>query len=69
MCSLFSVLTLFDLILENMSTNFVFLDMFDTCDVMYIWSISLLPPIVLDNLYLLKYEFNLPDVYEEMYVW
>ena len=52
-----------------MSTNFVFLDMFDTCDVMYIWSISLLPPIVLDNLYLLKYEFNLPDVYEEMYVW
>ena len=29
----------------------VFLDIFDTCDVMYNWSISLLPPIVLDNLF------------------
>ena len=32
-------------------TNFVFLVIFDTCDVMYNWSISLLPPIVLDNLF------------------
>ena len=37
-----------------MSTNvskFVFHLTFDTCDVMYIRSISLLPPIVLDNLF------------------
>ena len=31
--------------------NFVFLVIFDTCDVVYNWSISLLPPIVLDNLF------------------
>ena len=30
--------------------NFV-LVIFDTCDVVYNWSISLLPPIVLDNLF------------------
>ena len=45
--------TLFYLILENMSTNvrkFRFV-IFDTCDVVYNWSISLLPPIVLDNLF------------------
>ena len=50
---LFSVFTLFYLILENMSTNvrkFRFV-IFDTCDVVYNWSISLLPPIVLDNLF------------------
>jgi len=29
--------------------NFVFLFKFDTCDVVYNWYISLLPPIVLDN--------------------
>ena len=37
-----------------MSTNvrkLVFLDIFNTCDVVYNWSISLLPPIVLDNLF------------------
>jgi len=37
-----------------MSTNlrkFHFLDTFDTGDVLYNWSISLLPPIVLDNLF------------------
>ena len=37
-----------------MSTNaskFVFLVIFDTCDVVYNWSISLLLPIVLDNLF------------------
>ena len=59
MCSLFSVFTLFYLILEimsnnvriKMSLNFVFLVIFDTCDVVYNWSISLLPPIVLDNLF------------------
>jgi len=38
-----------------MSTNgrkYVFLVFFfDTCDVVYSWSISLLPPIVLDNLF------------------
>ena len=47
MCSLFSVFPLFYLILENMSTNVIF----DSCDVVYNWSISLLPPIVLDNLF------------------
>ena len=52
LCFLFSVFTIFDLILENMSTNGRndgFLVIFDTYDVMYNWSISLLPPIVLDN--------------------
>jgi len=34
-----------------MLKNFVFLVMFDTCDVVYIWSISLLPPIVLDIIF------------------
>ena len=37
-----------------MSTNvrkFVFLVIFDTCDIVYNWFISLLPPIVLDNLF------------------
>ena len=53
---IFSVFTLFYLILKNMSTNvkkFLFSSLyviFDTCDVMYNLSISLLPPIVLDNL-------------------
>ena len=32
-----------------MSENVVFLIIFDTCDVMFNWSISLLLPIVLDN--------------------
>jgi len=31
-----------------MGENVVFLVILDTCDVMYNWSISLLPPIVLD---------------------
>jgi len=31
--------------------NFAFLVIFDTCDVVYNWFISLLPPIVLDNLF------------------
>ena len=31
--------------------NFVFLVMFATCDVMYTWSISLLSPIVPDNIF------------------
>ena len=54
LCSVFSVLTFFSLILENMSTNvrnFVFLCIFDTSDVVYNWSISLFPPIVLDHLF------------------
>ena len=34
-----------------MGGNFIFLVIFDTCDVMYNWSISLLPPVVLDNLF------------------
>ena len=34
-----------------MLENFIFLVIFDTCDVMYRLSISLLPPIVLDNLF------------------
>ena len=51
---IFCFYTFFYFILENMSTNvrnFRFLVIFDTCDVVYIWSISLLPPIVLDNLF------------------
>ena len=32
-----------------MGENVVFLVIFDTCDVMYNWSISLLPPIVLEK--------------------
>ena len=35
--------------------NVVFLVIFDTCDVMYNWSISLLPPSVLDNLFVSTY--------------
>ena len=31
--------------------NLVFVVIFDSCDVVYIWSISLLLPIVLDNLF------------------
>ena len=31
--------------------NFILLAIFDTCDVVYNLSISLLPPIVLDNLF------------------
>ena len=65
MCSLFSVFILFYLILENMSNNvgkLVFLVIIDTCDVMYHWSISLLPPIVLGNLFvlmqLLRFRFS-----------
>ena len=34
-----------------MGDNFVFLFIFDTCDVVYKWFISLLPPIELDNLF------------------
>ena len=37
--------------------NLVFLVIFDTCDVMHNWSISLLPPIVLDNLFGYSYIF------------
>ena len=39
--------------MENLSTNerkYRFLVIFDTCDVVYNWFISVLPPIVLDNL-------------------
>ena len=42
------------LILEIMSImweNFIFLVIFDTWDVVYKWSISLLPPFVLENLF------------------
>jgi len=34
--------------------NFVFLVIFDTYDVVYNWFISLLPPIVLDNLFVVR---------------
>ena len=37
-----------------MWVNLVFLAVFDTCDVVYIWSISLWPPIVLDNLFVFR---------------
>ena len=36
---------------NNVKKNFVFLVIFDTCDVVYNRSISLLPLIVLDNLF------------------
>ena len=51
---LFSVLTLFYYSWKTcllIGENVVFLVIFDTCDVMHNWSISLLPPIVLDNLF------------------
>ena len=38
-----------------MGENVVFLVIFDTCDVMYNWSISLLPTIVLDNIFAMYY--------------
>ena len=47
LCSLFYVFTVFHLSLKTcqlMRENVVFLDIFDTCDVMYYWSISLLAP-------------------------
>ena len=53
LCSLFSVFKLLYLIFGNISTNignFVFLVIFDICAVVYNWFISLLPPLVLDNL-------------------
>jgi len=54
MRSLFTVFTLIYLILENMSLmgeKCGFQVIFDTCCVVYNWSISLLPPIVLDYLF------------------
>ena len=54
LCVLYFLFYTFYLNLENMLTkvrNFVFLVIFDTCDVMYHFSVSLLPPIVLDNLF------------------
>ena len=54
MCSLFSVFTLFYVVLENLSTNVTYID---TCDVVYNWSISLLPPIVLAKIYLVKMSY------------
>ena len=61
MCSLVSVFTLLYFILENMSTiweHFVFVGIFDIYDVVYNWSISLLPPIALDNLFEIKRGFT-----------
>ena len=54
LCVFYFLFYTFYLNLENMLTkvrNFVFLVIFDTCDVMYHFSVSLLPPIVLDNLF------------------
>ena len=34
-----------------MEENLVFLVIFDSCDIIYDWSISQWPPIVLDNLF------------------
>ena len=45
------------------SKNFVFLVIFDTCDVLYNWSISLLPPILLDNLFGLNSIGAFPQLY------
>ena len=49
MCSLFSVFIFFYTILEKCQ-NFIFLVIFDTCDVVYYWSISLLPPKRINNI-------------------
>ena len=54
LCYLFFVLTLFYYSWKTcllIGENVVFFVIFDTCDVMHNWSISLLPPIVLDNLF------------------
>ena len=54
MCFIFCLYTvLFDLgkYVTNVRKFRVFLVIFDTCDVVYNWFISLLPPILLDNLY------------------
>ncbi len=66
MRSLFSALTLFYLILEKcqlMWENLVFLVIFDTCNVVYNWFISLLPPIVLDNLCAFNYLYIWKTIY------
>ena len=59
MCSLVSVFTLFYLLLENMSTTvrqFRFpCYILHLSDVMYNWFNSLLPPIVLNNLFGIYY--------------
>ena len=48
---------------QLMGENVVFLVIFDTCDVMYNLSISLLPPIVLDNLsFLLQSSYTLTEI-------
>ena len=58
MCFLICVLNLF---IESWKTcqlmweNFFFLVIFDTCDVMYNWFNSLLPSIVLNNLFAITY--------------
>jgi len=44
---------------QIMWANFDFLVIFDTCDVVYNWPISLLPPIVLDNLFGSLYNYIL----------
>ena len=44
--------------------NFVFLAIFDICAVVYIWFISLLPHIVLDNL--LDYSKQSEDIKNEI---
>ena len=52
--SLVSVFTFVYLILKNMSNNvrkYRFPVIFYTCDVVFNWFISLLPPIILDNLF------------------
>ena len=52
MCSLVSVFTLFSWkTCQLIRENAVFIVIFDSCDVVYNWLISLLPPIVLDNLF------------------
>ena len=54
MCFIFCRYTvLFDLgkYVTNVRKFRVFLVIFGTCDVVYNWFISLLPPILLDNLY------------------
>ena len=42
-----------------MGENVVLLVIFDTCDVMYNWFISMLPPIVLDNLFEIYNNFDI----------
>ena len=61
-CVIYFVFTHFKFILKTcqiMWENFVFFDILDACYVVNNWSISLLPPSVLDNLFGVTYLYQL----------